>query len=74
MLGMSQERCIIWSRGNPIARIEDVLEAGDDVVTGLAIGATAFVVWPVIRPLVRPLAKAAIKGGIMAYREATKLY
>ena len=53
--------------------IEDVLEAGN-VVTGLAIGATALVVWPVIRPLVRPLAKTAIKGGILAYHEATRLY
>jgi hypothetical protein len=25
-------------------------------------------------PLVRPLAKTAIKGSILAYREATKLY
>jgi hypothetical protein len=31
-------------------------------------------VWPLIRPLVRPLAKTAIKGGILAYREATRLY
>jgi hypothetical protein len=43
-------------------------------VSGLAIGATALVVWPLIRPVVRPLAKTADKGGISAYRETTRLY
>ena len=56
-----------------MALVDDVLEGGN-VVTGLAIGAAALIVWPLMRPLVRPLAKTAIKGGILAYREATRLY
>ena len=56
-----------------MALVDDVLEGGD-VVTGLAIGAAALIMWPLMRPLVRPLAKTAIKGGILAYREATWLY
>ena len=42
-----------------MALVDDVLEGGN-VVTGLAIGAAALIVWPLIRPLVRPLAKTAI--------------
>ena len=56
-----------------MALVDDLLEGGN-VVTGLAIGAAALIVWPLIGPLVRPLAKTAIKGGISAYREATRLY
>ena len=56
-----------------MALLEDILEGGN-IVSGLAIGATVLVVWPLIRPVVRPLAKTAIKGGISAYREATRLY
>ena len=52
-----------------MALVDDVLDGGN-VITGLAIGAAALIVWP----LVRPLAKTAIKGGIVAYREATRLY
>jgi hypothetical protein len=56
-----------------MALVDDVLDGGN-VLTGLAIGAAALIVWPLMRPLVRPLAKTAIKGGIVAYREATRLY
>jgi len=56
-----------------MALVDDVLKGGN-VVTGLAVGAAAVIVWPLVRPLVRPLAKTAIKGGILVYREATRLY
>jgi hypothetical protein len=56
-----------------MALVDDVVE-GANIFTGLAIGAAALIVWPLVRPLVRPLAKTAIKGGILAYREATRLY
>ena len=55
-----------------MALVDDLLKG--NVVTGLIIGATAVVAWPVIGALTRPVAKAAIKGGILAYHEATKLY
>ena len=54
-----------------MALVDDLLKG--NVVTGLIIGATAVVGW-VIGALTRPVAKAAIKGGILAYRETTKLY
>lgn len=56
-----------------MALIDDVL-GGGNVVAGLAIGAAGLVAWPLMRPLVRPLAKAVIKGGVLAYREAERLY
>jgi hypothetical protein len=56
-----------------MALIDDLLRGGN-LVTGLAIGAGAIIVWPLVGPLVRPVAKTAIKGGILAYREAAKLY
>jgi hypothetical protein len=56
-----------------MALLDDVLEGGN-LVTGLAIGTAALIAWPLLSPVVRPLAKAAIKGGILAYREATRLY
>jgi len=56
-----------------MALVDDLLEGGN-VVTGLVIGAAALIVWPLVGPLVRPVAKSAIKGGILAYREATRLY
>jgi hypothetical protein len=55
-----------------MAFFDDALEGGN-VVIGLVIGAVALIVWPVASPTLRPLAKAAIKGGILAYREATRL-
>ena len=56
-----------------MALVEDVLKGGD-LVTGIAVGAAAVIVWPLIRSLVRPLAKTVIKGGISVYREAMTLY
>jgi hypothetical protein len=52
-----------------MALFDDALKGGN-ILTGLAIGAVALIVWP----MARPLAKAAMKGGILAYREATRLY
>jgi hypothetical protein len=37
-----------------MALVEDVLKGGD-LVTGIAVGAAAVIVWPLIRSLVRPL-------------------
>jgi hypothetical protein len=59
--------------GNPMALVDDLLKGGN-LVTGLVIGAAAVIVLPLTGSLVRPVAKTAIKGGILAYREATKLY
>jgi len=56
-----------------MALIDDVLKGGN-IITGLAVGATAVIAWPLVRPVVRPLVKTAIKGGILAYREVTPLY
>jgi len=58
---------------DPMALVDDVLEGGN-IFTGLAIGAAGLIVWPLTRPLVGVLAKTAIKGGILAYREVTRLY
>jgi hypothetical protein len=58
---------------NAMALADDVLESGN-IFSGLVIGAAALIVWPLTRPLVRSLAKTAIKGGILTYREATRLY
>ena len=52
-----------------MALVEDVLKGGD-LVTGIAVGAAAVIVWPLIRSLVRPLAKTVIKGGKL-YRRAS---
>ena len=56
-----------------MALIDDLLK-GSNVVTGLVMAAAAVIALPFFGPLIRPVAKTAIKGGIMAYREATKLY
>lgn len=49
---------------------EDIFKGGN-ILTGLAIGAGAALLGPVIVPvagnLLRPMAKAMIKGGIVAY-------
>jgi hypothetical protein len=58
--------------GNPMALFDDVLKGGT-FVNGVAIGAVALIGWPLARPLARPLAKSAIRGGIWAYRETTRL-
>lgn len=47
---------------------------GGNVWTGIAVGVGALIVWPLIAPVLRPAAKAAIKGGLIAYREAERLY
>lgn len=64
---------LIMTGGKPMALFDHVLEAGN-VVAGLAIGAVALIGLPLVTPLLRPLAKAAVKGSIVGYREATKLY
>jgi hypothetical protein len=56
-----------------MALFDDLLSGGN-WVTGLAIGIGAVVVLPLAAPILRPLAKTAIKGGILAYREAMTLY
>jgi hypothetical protein len=56
-----------------MALIDDAL-GGGNIVAGLAIGAVGLVAWPLMRPLVRPVAKTVIKGGVLAYREAARLY
>jgi hypothetical protein len=53
--------------------LDDVLKGGN-LVTGLVIGAGTLIIWPVVSPILRPLAKATVKGGILGYREATRLY
>ena len=56
-----------------MALVDDLLKSRN-VAAGLAVGATALIAWPLVLPLSRPLAKIAIKGGIVAYREAKRLY
>jgi hypothetical protein len=56
-----------------MALFDDVLNGGN-LVTGLVVGAGALIVWPLIGPALRPIAKTAIKGGLIAYREAERIY
>jgi hypothetical protein len=58
-----------------VALFEDILNGGN-LVTGIAIGAGALVAWPLVSPLVRllALAKSLLKGGLIAYREAERVY
>jgi hypothetical protein len=56
-----------------MALVDDVLNAGN-IVTGLLIGVGALIVGPLIRTALKPIAKAAIEGGLIAYREAGRLY
>jgi len=55
-----------------VALLDDVLKGGN-LVTGLVIGTGALIAWPFISPILRPLAKATVKGGMVGYREATRL-
>jgi hypothetical protein len=56
-----------------MALFDDIVNGGN-LWTGLAIGAGALIVWPLIGPVLRPITKTAIKGGLIAYREAERLY
>ena len=56
-----------------MALLDDVVNGGN-LVTGVAVGAGAFIAWPLIRVVARPLAKSLIKGGLIAYRGAEQLY
>jgi hypothetical protein len=56
-----------------MALLDDILNGGN-LVTGVVVGASALIAWPLISPLVRPIAKSLIKGGLLAYREAAQLY
>jgi|GraSoi2013_115cm_1033766.scaffolds.fasta_scaffold152613_1 hypothetical protein len=56
-----------------MALFDDIVNGGN-LWAGLAIGAGALIVWPLIGPVLRPIAKTAIKGGLIAYREAEQLY
>ena len=56
-----------------MALLDDVVSGGN-LVTGLAVGIGALIVWPLIGPALRPIAKTAVKGGLIAYREAERLY
>lgn len=55
-----------------MALLDDIVSGGN-VVTGLAIGVGTLVIVPLVGPALRPAAKSAIKGGLIAYREATRL-
>jgi hypothetical protein len=63
---------LIDAKGAGVALVDDILNGGN-VLTGLAIGVGALVVVPLVGPVLRPAAKAAIKGGLIAYRESTRL-
>jgi len=56
-----------------MALFDDILNGGN-LVTGLVVGVGALIAWPLISPIARPLAKGVIKGGLVAYREAERLY
>jgi hypothetical protein len=56
-----------------MALLDDIAKGGN-LVTGLAIGAGALIIWPLLRPIARPIAKTLIKGGLIAYRETEQLY
>jgi len=56
-----------------MALFDDILNDGN-LGTGLLVGVGALIAWPLISPIARPLAKSLIKGGLMAYRQAEKLY
>ena len=56
-----------------MALLDDIVEGGN-VWTGLAVGVGALIVWPLIGPVMRPVTKTVIKGGLIAYREAERLY
>jgi hypothetical protein len=56
-----------------MALFDDIVNGGN-LVTGLAIGAGALIIWPLLRPIARPIAKTLIKGGLIAYRETEQLY
>src|SRR5215467_5901716 len=56
-----------------MALFDDVL-GGGNWVTGLAIGAGAVIVLPLVAPVLRPVAKTAINGGILAYQGAAELF
>ena len=43
-------------------------------MTGLAIGVGAVIILPLAAPILRPVAKTAIKGGILAYRGAARVF
>jgi hypothetical protein len=52
----------------------DDLVNGGNLWTGLAIGALFRLTYSSVGPVLRPIAKTAIKGGLIAYREAEQLY
>jgi hypothetical protein len=56
-----------------MALFDDVPNDGN-LVTGLMVGAGALIVWSLIGPALRPITKTAIKGGLIAYREAERFY
>lgn len=52
--------------------LDDVVNGGN-IVTGLAVGLGVLVVLPLVGPVLRPAAKAVIKGGMIAYDQASRL-
>ncbi|MBV8526201.1 MAG: DUF5132 domain-containing protein [Acetobacteraceae bacterium] len=50
---------------------ESITESGAG--TGLVVAAGALLVFPLVRPLLREAAKAVIKGGLIAYDQATRM-
>ena len=55
-----------------MALLDDIVNGGN-ITTGLLVGAGALIAWPLISPIARPLAKSVIKGGLIAYDQATRL-
>jgi hypothetical protein len=56
-----------------MALLDDIVNGGN-LVTGLAIGVGVLIVLPLAGPVLRPLAKTAIKGGLIAYGQTTRLF
>jgi hypothetical protein len=56
-----------------MALLDDIVNGGN-LVTGLMVGAGVLIGWSLIAPVARPIAKSVIKGGLIAYQQAERLY
>ena len=54
-----------------MALLEDVFKG--NVLTGIAIGLSAYLLAPTVGQVLRPAVKAVIKGGILAYQGLAEL-
>ena len=50
-----------------MARLDDIVNGGN-LATGLVVGASMLIAWPLVGPIARPLAKSLIKAGMIAYQ------